>query len=82
MELVSNQPQPKFEMRMHMAGTNRHSCLYRDDSLGVQMEIHTTKYKTGRFGKGEVIYYIDGDNREFKTKEEFMDALRERNSRK
>lgn len=73
----------KWEMRTHVNGTEYHSLLYRAKFMqkGIQMEIYTPVtnnwggYK--EFGQAEVSFFIDGDEREFKTEEEMINAIME-----
>jgi hypothetical protein len=55
--------------------SNKHSSLYRDDKLGVQKECHVP-HRNGKPCKGKTYYFIDGDDREFTTEEELIEALR------
>jgi hypothetical protein len=70
----------KWQLKLSMALENQHSLLYRSEykDHGIQMEVHTPKYKNGEFGEGKVSYFIDGDKREFKDKNEFIKILRNR----
>jgi len=68
---------PHWEFRMHINGFKQHSLLHRDDKLKVQREIYTPVGKDGftNSKKQKVYYFIDGDNREFRTEQELIKAL-------
>ncbi len=68
---------PLWKMRMHMNCGTKHHLLYRDDALRVQKEVHTS-FRNGIPGKGKTYYFIDNDEREFRTEESLIEALRER----
>lgn len=65
---------PKFVLAFHLRTGEGGHLLYRDDGLGVQMEVHTPR-KNGGWGKGVRTYFIDGDDREFSKEADFMEAL-------
>lgn len=73
----------KWEMRTHVNGTEYHSLLYRAKFMqkGIQMEIHTPVTNHWgdhkKFGQAEVSFFIDGDEREFKTEEEMINAIKQ-----
>ncbi len=56
-----------------------HRLLYRSEykGRGVQMEIHTPVIDEVRmeFGEAKRYFFIDGDERQFRTQEEMMEAL-------
>lgn len=68
---------PHWEFRMHINGFKQHSLLHRDDKLKIQREIYTPVDKDGftNSKKQKVYYFIDGDDREFKTEQELIKAL-------
>lgn len=68
---------PHWEFRMHINGIKEHSLLHRDDKLKVQREIYTPVGKDGftNSKKQKVYYFIDGDDREFRTEQELVKAL-------
>jgi hypothetical protein len=41
------------------------------------MEIHTPVLKNGEFGKQEIYFFADNDEREFHSEEELIQALTE-----
>lgn len=69
----------EWKMKMHMAGKDYHSLLYRAEFMGerIQCEIHTPVTKTG-FGKAKVYFFIDGDERKYKTEEGMIKAIQNR----
>lgn len=69
---------PQWELNRSISQTDHHALLYRDEALGVQKEVHTPvqNFPLGKFGKGKRYFYIDGDEREFTSEAELMDALR------
>lgn len=71
---MSGRMKPNWRLRCHMSFTSKHSLLYRDDDLHVQMEIHTP-YRNGVPGKGKTYYFIDNDKREFRTEADLIAAL-------
>lgn len=74
---------PKFVMKMHLNFDSGGQAMYRDDEMGVQMEVHTPKNKrSGKWGVGKTYYFIDGDKREFKTVVDLMKAWEELNATK
>ena len=68
---------PHWEFRMHINGGKQHRLLHRDDNLKVQREIYTPVGKDGftNSKKQKVYYFIDGDDREFRTEQELIKAL-------
>ena len=69
---------PKWTMHMHLNMSNQHSLLLRDNKLGCQCEVYT-KAKYGYiYGKGKTYYFIDGDEREFRTEDDLIKALEEK----
>jgi len=67
-----------WEFKFHLNTEKQHSLLYRAEvnGIGVQKEVHTT-FKRGKFDKVEVYYFIDDDDREFRSEEELLKALAE-----
>jgi len=58
-----------------------HYLVYRDESLGVQMQI-ATRWRNGRFGNRHVTtYYLDGEDRVFRSEEKLMQVLEARRKR-
>ena len=64
-----------FKQLSHFSFEDGGSSLYRDEALKCQMEIHTKKNKHGEWGKGKRYFFIDGDEREFRTIEALNNAL-------
>lgn len=58
---------------------NQHYTIFRDDERKVQWESVTNKDSSG-YGqkKSSSAFYIDGDEREFKSAEELVDAYNEK----
>ena len=50
--------------------------MYRNDAHGIQREVHTP-CRRGEWGDGQVSYFLDGDEREFKTAAELYVAYME-----
>jgi hypothetical protein len=52
--------------------------IYRNDDLGVQVEMITKRDKNTGMpkGKGSFSFYIDGDKTEYKSKEDLIEALK------
>jgi len=68
-------PSPKWRFVNSMSMLTEHSLLYRDDSISAQKEIWT-KFRNGHpVGKGKVTFYLDGDDREFKSERAMLAAL-------
>ena len=69
----------QWELVKRMALTTAYHALYRDNELGVQMETVTrrTNYGYG-IGKSDTSFFIDNDEREFKTQDELIDAYNEK----
>lgn len=65
---------PKWEFERSISKKTHDSLLYRDANLGVRVEIHTP-FRAGHPGKDEVLFFMDGDEREFKTEQKLMQAL-------
>jgi hypothetical protein len=61
------------------AGASR---LYRNEDLGIQMEVHTKRKRKGDiysgWEEGAVSYFLDGDDREFKSVDDLYGAWSER----
>lgn len=69
---------PEWRYVRGIVTTNRYHRVYRDDKLGVQMEL-LTKRRSGRpVGHGKYYFFIDKDDREFKSKKAMLKALREK----
>ena len=49
--------------------------LYRDEAIKAQMEIHTPFCGGEPSGEGKVSFHLDGDEREFATQKEMLDAI-------
>lgn len=73
---------PEFKMMQSLSTDREHSLVYRDDKLGLQVEVHTTvkkKYRNmpghpDRFCKGRRYFFIDGDKRTFRNVKDLMKA--------
>lgn len=66
-------PEWKFYSSTYMP--RKHYLIYRDDALGVQMQV-VTKRKWILFrGKEKTYYFIDGDKRTFRTEGRLMHAV-------
>ncbi len=65
-----------WSLGVHTSFRNEHQSVYRDNALGVQKET-LVPYRNGQPCEGKSYYYIDGDEREFRSEEELMAALRE-----
>ena len=73
---------PKWEFKVSLSGEKKHELLYRDDELGAQLEIYTPVYGgpySQRFGEEKWYYFIDNDERVFRTEAELVEALNEAN---
>lgn len=70
-----------WQLKLHLNGEKYHSRLYRAKykGFGIQMEVHTPVLKSfdgpKDFGKAEIYYFIDSDEREFSTEEELIKAI-------
>lgn len=70
----------KWHFRCHMNFENEGQLLYRNDELGIQMEIYTPK-KNGfvdKTKKPKRYYFIDGDKRTFKSESFFIRELKKK----
>lgn len=67
----------QWKMEMSMSFDDKHSLLYRSKYMGygIQMEINTPKDKYDNFGEGVSSFFIDGDEREFKTQHDMLVAI-------
>jgi len=54
------------------------SIMWRDNELGLQMEVHTRKNKWGHYGKGKSWFFIDKDPREFRCIDDLIKAYNEK----
>ncbi len=70
MKKPADLPEIQFQYRMGWNTAKGAQRLYRNDELGLQMEIHTPKEK-GIWGKQKNFYYIDGDKTEWTDPIEF-----------
>ena len=68
-------------LQTSISGGKGHSLLSRDNRVGAQMEIHTP-VKRGyhyadpdKFGKATRTFYLDGDDKAYKTVAEFKKVL-------
>ncbi|MFW9879627.1 MAG: hypothetical protein ACFFG0_41660 [Candidatus Thorarchaeota archaeon] len=72
-----------WKMNSHYSADKEHGLLYRSEFMGkgIQCEIITpVKRNIGGFkdfGKQKIYFFIDGDDREFKSEEELIDAILE-----
>lgn len=64
----------EWTFKMHISGDEEHSILYRNDTLGLQKEIHTL-YLNGQPGKGQIYFFIDGDKRTFRQEKKLIKAI-------
>ena len=73
----------KWEFSRHVAASKKHIKAYRSevDGKGVQAEIVTPVLRDyggpKDFGKPEIYFFIDGDEREFRTEKDLIAAVRE-----
>lgn len=66
-------PEWKFYSSTYMP--RRHYLIYRDDTLGIQMQV-VTKRKWVLFrGKEKTYFFIDGDKRTFRSEKRLLHAL-------
>lgn len=72
---------PKWSYIRGMIYEKEYQRLYRDNELGVQMEMFTRRKDGFVNGKTKVYYFIDNDPREFKTENDLMVALRSKRMR-
>jgi hypothetical protein len=68
---------PDWTYAASMYLPKKHALIYRDDSLGIQLQIMT---KTRGFFQGvpKEYYFIDGDRRTFPNEEKMVRALLKR----
>ena len=69
--------EPQWEYVQALITDNQYHRVYRDDKLGVQMEV-TTKRRNG-FPVGKTrrrLFYIDGDKKEYRSEEALIAAIR------
>jgi len=64
----------KMQMQMAIDGEDKGIISYRCESLGLSKSIVTPREK-GAWGKQEVTYFIDEDDREFLCLADAVDAL-------
>lgn len=70
----------KWHFRCHMNFANEGQLLYRNDELGIQMEIYTPK-KYGYVDetkKPKRYYFIDNDKRTFRSESFFIRELKKK----
>lgn len=72
---------PDWTYAASMYLPKKHALVYRDDSLGIQLQIMT---KTRGFFQGvpKEYYFIDSDRRTFSSEEKLLRALQKRQMRK
>lgn len=57
-----------FEYRIGITRDDGAQRLYRNDMRGIQIEVYTKRNKiTGKWGTGKRYWFVDGDERTFKT---------------
>ena len=72
---------PNWTYAASMYLSRKHALIYRDDSLGVQLQIMTRT--RGLFqGVPKEYYFIDGDRRIFATEEKMVRALLKNGARR
>lgn len=70
-----------WKMIHHMSGSKYHSALYRSEFMGkkIQCEKHTPVLRDyggpKDFGEPEIYFFIDDDEREFKTQKELINTI-------
>lgn len=69
---------PEWRYVRGFVTTNRYHRVYRDDILGVQLEVLTKRRSGMPVGYGKSYFFIDKDDREFKSKKAMLKALREK----
>ena len=67
-----------WKMKSSMNMSTYHHSLRRNDEYGVQMETVTQKLNGYGSGKSDTSFYIDKDEREFKTEEDLISAYNEK----
>ena len=63
---------PNWRYVQGAVSDSRYHRVYRDDVLGVQMEIITRRRDGMPVGKGRAYFFMDGNDYEFKTEDELM----------
>ena len=69
---------PKWEYISSKYLSKTHITIYRDNTLGVQMQIVTKRNQLANPEKAKFYYFIDGDKRVFHSEEEMMNKLRKK----
>ena len=59
-----------------MQGSKGAHRVYRNDDVGLQVEVVTAKTKSGGWAKGQRYYFLDGDERQFETALDCYNAYR------
>lgn len=70
---------PSWQLMAHWSHPRKHVLVYRDNSLGCQMEVHTPvrgKEPVERFGKARRYWFIDGFEDRYRSEEAMIEALK------
>ena len=74
-------PKPKWGCVRGLFTDSRYHRVYRDDKLGIQMEVLRGRRNGMPIGKPRRYFYIDGDEKEYRSEEALLAAIRENSLR-
>lgn len=58
--------------------SNRHHAQFVNERLGITKEVITNKKANGCFGKAVSFFFINGDDREFLSEDDLIEAYNEK----
>jgi hypothetical protein len=67
---------PRWKYRASIYTERDHCTLYRDDALGIQMQVMERRNWVFRRPKERVYYFVDGETRTFQSEQELFRTLR------
>lgn len=67
---------PRWKYRASIYTERDHCTLYRDDALGIQMQVMERRNWVLVRPKERVYYFIDGENRTFRSEDDLLQTLR------
>lgn len=70
--------QIKWDKQVFWSFSDVHVIKKRCTEFGIECETYTPKKKRGGFGKAKSFYFIDGDEREFLSADELIEAYNDK----
>jgi hypothetical protein len=73
--------QPNWTYQASMYLPKEHCMVYRDDTLGVQLQVMTRRRRFPWLSRVREFYFIDGVDRAFRSEKSMLEGLRRRVAR-